>query len=124
VLHGTPSRFRDPARFSLAHGGKDGHPFPVPLAVYDQTVRVLKDAVQKAKLGNDERLAALRRLDREARRLEAPASDELLKITVEHEWSQKKTYGGRTVMDDRRRPRQLELPLIQVGRRGDGARHQ
>ena len=67
VVHGAPSRFADPARFSLAHGGKDGHPFPVPLRVYDQTLRVLKDAVTRAKLGNDERLAALRRLDTQAR---------------------------------------------------------
>lgn len=45
VGHGAPSRFADPARFSLAHGGKDGHPFPVPLDVYDQTIRVLTHAV-------------------------------------------------------------------------------
>jgi hypothetical protein len=121
VLHGTPSRFRDPARFSLAHGGKDGHPYPVPTKVFDQTIRVLKDAVSRAKLGNDERMATLRRLDREARRLEAPAPDDLLRITIEHEWAQKETYGGRTVMDDRRRkderrrkvdkPAQLELDI-------------
>ena len=43
--------FTDPARFSVAHGGKDLHPFPVPLRVYDQTVQVLTSAVQKAKLG-------------------------------------------------------------------------
>jgi hypothetical protein len=113
VVHGRPSRFQDPARFSLAHGGKDGHPYPVPLKVYDQTIRVLKDAVARAKLGNDERMAALRRLDREARRLENDASDDLLAITVAHEWAQKKTFGGRTVIDDRRmdKPRQLELDL-------------
>ena len=51
VVHGAPCRFTDPARFSLAHGGKDRHPFPVPLKVYDETIRVLKSAVQKAKLG-------------------------------------------------------------------------
>ena len=51
VVHGAPYRFSDPARFSLAHGGKDRHPFPVPLKVYDETIRVLKSAVQKAKLG-------------------------------------------------------------------------
>jgi hypothetical protein len=42
VIHGTPSRFTDPARFSFAHGGKDGHPFPVPLQVYDDTIEVLE----------------------------------------------------------------------------------
>ena len=55
---------------SLAHGGKDGHPFPVPLTVYDETLRTLKSAVQKAKLGRDEELAALKRLDDQARQLE------------------------------------------------------
>jgi len=64
VVHGAPCRFSDPARFSFAHGGKDGHPFPVPLRVYDQTLRVLRQAVDAAKLGNDERLCALRELDR------------------------------------------------------------
>ena len=62
--------FSDPARFSLAHGGKDSHPYPVPLKVYDETIRVLKSAVLKAKLGQDEELGAVRRLDEESRRLE------------------------------------------------------
>ena len=60
VVHGAPYRFTDPARFSLAHGGKDGHPFPVPLRVYDQTIRVLKSAVRNARLGREEELDALR----------------------------------------------------------------
>jgi hypothetical protein len=70
VVHGAPYRFADPARFSLAHGGKDRHPFPMPLKVYDQTIRVLKSAVERAKLGSDEKLGALKRLDDQARRLE------------------------------------------------------
>ncbi|MBV8696877.1 MAG: DUF763 domain-containing protein [Bradyrhizobium sp.] len=70
VVHGAPYRFADPARFSFAHGGKDRHPFPVPLKVYDQTIRVLKSAVERAKLGSDEKLGALKRLDDQARRLE------------------------------------------------------
>jgi hypothetical protein len=74
VLHGAPYRFTDPARFSYAHGGKDRHPFPVPLKVYDQTINVLKSAVQKAKLGREEELAALQRLDAQARRLERHAT--------------------------------------------------
>ena len=73
VVHGAPYRFADPARFSLAHGGKDGHPYPVPLKVYDETIRVLKSAVQNAKLGRDEEMEALRRLDDQARRLERTA---------------------------------------------------
>jgi hypothetical protein len=67
VVHGAPCRFSDPARFSLAQGGKDRHPFPVPLKVYDETIRVLKSAVQRAKLGQDEQLAALQKLDEESR---------------------------------------------------------
>jgi hypothetical protein len=74
VVHGAPYRFQDPARFSLAHGGKDRHPYPVPIKVYDETIRVLKSAVQKAKLGQSEELEALRRLDREARQLERTAT--------------------------------------------------
>ena len=73
VVHGAPYRFSDPARFSLAHGGKDRHPYPVPLKVYDRTIEVMKAAVRKAKLGQSEELAAIRRLDDEARRLEAEA---------------------------------------------------
>lgn len=72
VVHGAPYRFRDPARFSLAHGGKDRHPYPVPIKVYDETIRVLKGAVQKAKLGRDEELAALKRLDDQARHWSGP----------------------------------------------------
>ena len=74
IVHGAPSRFADPARFALAHGGKDGHPFPVPLKVYDATLSVLKRAVQRAHLGSSETLAALRRLDTQARLLEVCAS--------------------------------------------------
>ena len=98
VVHGAPHRFSDPARFSLAHGGKDRHPFPVPIKVYDETIRVLKSAVQKAKLGQTEELAAIQRLDEQARRLErhvtkGPAVGEI--ITHEREVSAQ--YGGRSV---------------------------
>jgi hypothetical protein len=75
VVHGAPYRFQDPARFSLAHGGKDRHPFPVPIKVYDETIRVLKSAVQKARLGGDEEMQALKRLDDQARRLERTANE-------------------------------------------------
>jgi uncharacterized protein len=70
VMHGAPYRFRDPARFSLAHGGKDRHPYPIPIKVYDETIRVMKSAVRNAKLGREEELQALKRLDDRARRLE------------------------------------------------------
>src|SRR5581483_10027462 len=94
VIHGTPTRFADPARFAFAHGGKDGHPFPVPLDVYDQTIRTLKSAVRKAKLGREEELAALRRLDTQARALEAQASGPAWEELVEDERAQSQALGG------------------------------
>ena len=98
VVHGAPSRFGDPARFSLAHGGKDGHPFPVPLAVYDETIGVLKRAVERAKLGEAERLAAIKRLDDQARRIDAAAvTPEEFDRGVAAEWRAKAALGGRTV---------------------------
>jgi uncharacterized protein len=97
VIHGTPSRFTDPARFSLAHGGKDGHPFPVPLRVYDETLRVLRRAVDRAKLGEDDRLAAIRRLDAEARRLESAARGPPLEELLAEERAASAAHGGRTV---------------------------
>jgi uncharacterized protein len=113
VLHGAPSRFSDPARFSLAHGGKDGHPFPVPLNVYDQTLRVLRDAVDRAKLGNDDRLSAIKRLDDQCRLAEAAAGGQplpSLPALFSEERALAPVRGGRTVMEDRpRRPRQLRL---------------
>ena len=98
VLHGAPSRFTDPARFSLAHGGKDGHPFPVPLQVYDQTLRVMRGAVARAKLGNADRLAAIERLDIEARRLERVAlAGPSLERLVADERAASAALGGRSV---------------------------
>ena len=97
VVHGAPCRFKDPARFSLAHGGKDRHPFPVPLKVYDKTIDVLKSAVAKAKLGNEDRLEALRRLDEQARRLERSVSGPALPDFIAEEMRRSHEYGGRSV---------------------------
>src|SRR5438105_11720142 len=97
VVHGAPYRFSDPARFSLAHGGKDRHPFPVPLKVYDETIRVLKSAVRKAKLGREEELAALQRLDRQARGLERHASGPSVEVLIAEERARSASYGGRSV---------------------------
>jgi hypothetical protein len=97
VVHGAPSRFTDPGRFSLAHGGKDGHPFPVPLRVYDETIRVLKSAVDRAKLGQSDRLHAIRRLDEESRTLERVASGPTFDDFVSEERAKSRDYGGRTV---------------------------
>jgi uncharacterized protein len=97
VVHGAPCRFSDPARFSLAHGGKDRHPFPVPLKVYDETIGVMKSAVKKGRLGRDEELAALKRLDDQSRRLERYATGPDLKEIVAGEFRDSAQLGGRSV---------------------------
>ena len=97
VVHGAPYRFSDPARFSLAHGGKDRHPFPVPIRVYDETIRVLKSAVQTAALGREEELAAIRRLDDQARQLEFFADGPPLEKHIAGERERSSDYGGRSV---------------------------
>ncbi len=103
VIHGAPCRFTDPARFSLALGGKDGHPFPVPLEVYDETIRVLQDAVRRARrLPGDDRLAAIGRLDRQARWLERRTDGPGFEEFVARERARSHVLGGRTA--GRRRP--------------------
>ena len=97
VVHGAPYRFRDPARFSLAHGGKDRHPYPVPIKVYDETIRVLKSAVQKAKLGHSEEMQALKRLDDQARQLERTASGPSLETFITAERNRSASLDGRSV---------------------------
>ena len=97
VVHGAPSRFSDPARFSLALGGKDRHPFPVPLKVYDQTIGVLKSAISNAKLGRDEALGALKRLDDQSRLLERQAQGPDFDQHVAAERAASSAYGGRSV---------------------------
>jgi uncharacterized protein len=96
VIHGAPYRFKDPARFSLAHGGKDGHPFPVPLKVYDETIGVLKRAVGAAKLGRRETLDAIRRLDDQARLVEKAQGPSYAQY-VAAERARSPQFGGRTV---------------------------
>jgi hypothetical protein len=97
VVHGAPYRFTDPARFSFAHGGKDRHPFPVPLRVYDETIRVLKSAVHVSKLGREEELSALRRLDEQARLLERCALGPPVEELIAGEREQSHAYEGRSV---------------------------
>jgi uncharacterized protein len=114
VLHGTPSRFTDPARFSFAQGGKDRHPYPVRLDVYDETLRILRAAVDAAKLGQDEKLLALRELDRQARRLEAAATGPSFEALVQEGWKDIGELLPTDAPPRRRRARpasgQLELP--------------
>ncbi|MDG6094613.1 DUF763 domain-containing protein [Acetobacter sp. AN02] len=100
VVHGAPCRFDDPARFSLALGGKDRHPYPVPLKVYDKTIEILKSAVESARLGNDDRLAAISRLDEASRRLERTATGPSFEEYVDAERSASAEYGGRSVFGE------------------------
>jgi hypothetical protein len=103
VVHGAPTRFADPARFAFAHGGKDGHPFPVPLTVYDQTIDVLRRSLDAAKLGHSEKLDGMKRLDTFTRAIAArrqPRAD--VEATIAHERAVSPAFGGRTVFDDRR----------------------
>ena len=97
IVHGAPYRFTDPARFSFAHGGKDRHPFPVPLRVYDETIRVLKSALSNARLGREEELGALKRLDEQARLLEHHASGPPVEELIADERERSHSYGGRSV---------------------------
>ncbi|HTD61076.1 MAG TPA: DUF763 domain-containing protein, partial [Gemmatimonadaceae bacterium] len=98
VVHGAPSRFSDPARYSLAHGGKDGYPYPVPLRIYDETIRVMKDAVTKAKLGVSDRLFAIQRLDAEVRRLEQSLDALDFSAFVDGERENSPSWDGMTAM--------------------------
>jgi hypothetical protein len=113
VIHGTPSRFKDPARFSFAHGGKDGHPFPVPITVYDETISTLQNAVYKSKLGLSEKNEAIKRLHKIAENAEKDFTpnanfDQVIAKEREDSWK----YGGRTVMGKAKPPIQQQLKLF------------
>jgi hypothetical protein len=101
VVHGAPARFSDPARFAFAHGGKDGHPFPVPLKTYDETIGVLRRALNAAKVGDSEKVEGFRRLDKLTRSVEqrrAPHAN--FAAALQHEREISPSYGGRTVFGD------------------------
>lgn len=107
VIHGTPSRFSDPARFSFAHGGKDGHPFPVPTKVYDQTVDTLRRALEKAKLGDSDKRDAIKNLTIAAQMIEknfVPNAG-FYKL-IEKERRESYLHGGRTVFGKAKPPRE------------------
>jgi hypothetical protein len=123
VVHGTPTRFADPARFSFAHGGKDGHPFPVPLKTYDESIAVLRRALDAAKVGRSEKLDGMSRLDNFTRAIERNAQPEAdVAAAIDRERAISPAFGGRTVFDDRRerkaaadrkpRPRTGQLDLF------------
>jgi uncharacterized protein len=117
VIHGAPTRFSDPARFSFAHGGKDGHPFPVPLKIYDETLGVLRRSLEAARIGNQEKMDGFRRLDKFTRAVEQkrkPMAN--FDRVLEHEHVITRAVDGRTVMDDVRSKKKptapAQLPLF------------
>ncbi|MDF3027259.1 MAG: hypothetical protein K0S23_1566 [Fluviicola sp.] len=99
IIHGTPSRFSDPARFSFAHGGKDGHPFPVPTKVYDDTIEVLRTAVEKSKIGNADKTQAIKNLHLVAQIVEQQfvPDEDLFDKAIAKERAESYRYGGRTI---------------------------
>lgn len=113
VIHGTPSRFKDPARFSFAHGGKDGHPFPVPLKVYNETINTLRSAVQKAKVGESDKSEAIKQLHKIAERAEKdfiPNSN--FEQLIEKERNESWKYDGQTVFGKAKKPGNVQLRLF------------
>ncbi len=113
VIYGNPSRFKDPARFSFANGGKDGHPFPVPVNVYDETIKTLKNAVNRAKLGDSDKIQAIKSLSMVAERIEndfIPNGN--LDELIEQERAQSWKYGGRTIFGKAKPPATKQLNLF------------
>lgn len=117
IIHGTPSRFKDPARFSMAHGGKDGHPYPVQTSVYDDSLKILKRSIEKAKIDQTDRLKAIKKIHEIAKNLEKQfVPNNQFYEYLEKERYESKYYGGLTVFDKKNKnnsnkntPKQLNL---------------
>lgn len=109
VIHGSPTRFKDPARFSFAHGGKDGHPFPVPTKVYGETISVLEKAVEKAKLGINDKNTAIKKLHEIVARAEENfIPNNNFDALIEKERNESWKYGGRTVFGKAKPPKEIK----------------
>lgn len=105
VIHGAPSRFKDPARFSFAHGGKDGHPFPVPVDIYDDSIQVLRKGIEKSKLGNTDKLKTINKLHEIVLHVEANFTPKFdVQQVIEQERKDSWKYGGRTVFGKAKKP--------------------
>jgi hypothetical protein len=114
VVHGTPVRFSDPARYSFALGGKDRHPFPVPLKTYDESIGVLRRSLDTAKVDGGKKLDGFRRLDAFVRAVEERAQPEAnFQAVIEHEFAISPSLDGRSVLDDKK-PRKSALPSRQI----------
>ena len=113
VIHGTPSRFDDPARFSFANGGKDGHPFPVPVNVYDETISILSNAVHRAKVGVSDKLHAIKKLSELSYQAEAGFTpNDNFEELIERERREAWMYGGKTIFGDAKPPETSQLSLF------------
>lgn len=113
VIYGTPSRFTDPARYSFAHGGKDGHPFPVPVNVFDETIGVLQKAVEKAKIGQTEKQQAIKSLHDIARNAEKDFTPNMdFEKVIEKERAESWKYGGRTIFGKEKPSTNSQLKLF------------
>ncbi len=112
VIHGTPSRFSDPARFSFAHGGKDGHPFPVPTRVYDETIEILDKAVHQSRLGDKDKSEALKNLSKISQEMEKGYTpNNYFDDLVQRERNTSYMYGGKTVFGDAEKPKEKHKQL-------------
>nr|WP_294781081.1 DUF763 domain-containing protein [uncultured Flavobacterium sp.] len=109
IIYGTPTRFEDPARFSFAHGGKDGHPFPVPVNIYDETIDTLQKAINRAKIGNSDKMDAIRKLSEISKKAEEGftpnASNSDFNALIQKERDESYKYGGRTIFGHAKPPK-------------------
>jgi len=106
IIYGTPTRFDDPARFSFAHGGKDGHPFPVPVNVFDETINTLQSAIQRAKIGNSDKMHAIQKLSEISRNAEKDFTPNTnFEALVQKERNESYKYGGRTIFGEAKPPK-------------------
>jgi hypothetical protein len=113
VIHGTPVVFSDPARYSFALGGKDGHPFPVPLKTYDESIDVLRRALDQSKIDGGEKLEGFKRLNKFVGQVQTHLDPEAdLPSLVAHEMAISKSLAGRTVTTRKRRTTSAQLSLF------------
>lgn len=113
IIYGSPSRFSDPARFSFAHGGKDGHPFPVPTKTYDESIEVLHQSIERSKVGHSDKLKAIKNLHQAASRMEADFTPKgNIKEVIQNERRDSWKYGGRTVKGFAKKPAPTQLNLF------------
>lgn len=115
VIYGTPTRFEDPARFSFAHGGKDGHPFPVPVKVYDETISTLHTAIHRAKIGNSDKLEAIKKLSEISQKAEKDFTpNNNFDALIQKERDESYKYGGRTVFGKAKPPQGKDIDGSQL----------